>query len=89
MNYAFLILGLFLIFIVIVPLTALPDSFEVSNQRPVSCGMKCVIMTKGFTTQEEAIFFATPLRGKVYQIDRKDLWFVDYQVTEMEANLLD
>lgn len=84
----FLIIAVLSLTLFCVPFIALADMHEINTVNPVSCGLKCVIETKGFDTHEEAIFFSTSKQGKIYKLSGNDLWFVDYQVTEQEANLM-
>lgn len=85
MIYLSLICALFVGLMIYLPCSALAEMVIVTNQRPIRCGMNCVVETKGFTIQSEAEALANIRHGKVYRLSGSDLWFVDYQVTEEEA----
>lgn len=87
---AIAIFVLFMALMVYVPYSALADSIDVTSQNPVSCGPHCVIETKGFTSAQEAYDFSKDKTGasvyKTLKTDSSFKWFVDYQVSEEEAN---
>ena len=89
MIYAFLIILSTFAFLTSVPIVAMCEMHEIEVSPLQRCGPACVIETSGFDTLQEAADFNRHIHGEghIYRIKDSNLWFVDYQVTENEADI--
>ena len=89
MIYALLIILSTFTFLVSVPIVAMCEMHEINVSPIQRCGPACVIETSGFDTLQEAADFNRHIKGEgfIYRIKGSELWFVDYAVTETEANV--
>lgn len=83
---------MFFAFIFAIPFKAMAEMHEIEINPPQSCGIHCVIESVGFDTKQEADNFWNKYQSMngvgghaPYQLNGNNLWFVDYQVTEVES----